>query len=1268
MRVPIYERREGISPLQGGNVSPVMPAGDNGTNAAGVVKGLALRLQQMQDDTEDARTLELFNKFKNDSMEYHENPDKGIYNTRLGYQSQGVFSEADEWLRQRGESYVNQLRGERSKANFRRMARDYIVQRGTQNSRFEAEQWKKYINEQSDATIKNWLTDVEANWDNPETLKRAREGIQQALELKMRGSSKEAFTEAWNGIENQIGVSRIRQAYVKDPLLAVRMLADPDIKLNPKTKAELIKSLGDKTEVYELQGIAQTYNRLYSQENSVQAYNDLIRRYGADKGQKAFSALSHIWNIENNQEHARAQVLIKLQHENELTLYTAFNDPNVTNPTQEELDTFLKNKTISAQAHRTFSNHIKALETDEQKAKQAQEKLQHERNNIKLKIDALNNRFASDEILNTGIENGTWSFEAAEYHRNKRNKYIADAEKEKQNQEKKRLSDNSDTYLKRINIGDYPTREELIAAQNNNDLDPNAVSSFLKIVEAHEANDTKSEQKATARAIDVMLNSGGSITREEVSQLVEENKISDTDARRFWNWVDADKAKKEAQSARDEAKKKKEQEEQAKHNKLTELDKLAKQIVHGSENKSSMLNYIEGLDLSVEDKDLLLKRAEKHWDAKEQTAKDKQAANKEMHENLFSTLMLSAKMGDFETPEKMLELFAAKAITKNEYDEYESERAKFSAAQQKAEQEAQDDRLRDMADDLASRFPLGHQEGAYSEIREMELNGKDKDMLRTYYNRIMQEQQVVQTNEEKAKAEQQKKNFQNLNDTYWSKGQSVDNKILVQLAKDDSLSSEQLDRAYSMNAALNTRAGHEEALMKDPDLNFSSLSRNEQEAMIMLRMGTTQEDRKKNVAYLFQRLLNGTLPDTMLDWYYAHGRIAPDDRENLKNYNSKLGQQEKEIIQQKARELTNEIRDVLRYSPDRTTYENNAIIDFERATFNLIGLSPKDFDRELSAAYERIKANTIAIIEEKKETNGFLWGRNNLGKRIDEWGNSEVYIPSITTQIPFETTDGIGTITPEGQTAETYSNVPPVIEPPAPPVSSPDVKHEEVPQYVPQPYVPLHERKQMSRKEQATQNKISQFDDIINASADQNGVDPELVKAVIHVESGGNPNAVSNVGAEGLMQLMPDTAKGLGVANSFDIAQNIMGGTKYIAQQLARYTGNVKKALWAYNAGPGKVDKGILPKKTKKYIQKVMRIYNILKEQNSKNQPAQTYEFNGIDLGGVFSSQPRNVPTIRSSDEEVFANMRNIFADFVSKDEFWNVLTGKTSNDYGYGY
>jgi soluble lytic murein transglycosylase-like protein len=117
------------------------------------------------------------------------------------------------------------------------------------------------------------------------------------------------------------------------------------------------------------------------------------------------------------------------------------------------------------------------------------------------------------------------------------------------------------------------------------------------------------------------------------------------------------------------------------------------------------------------------------------------------------------------------------------------------------------------------------------------------------------------------------------------------------------------------------------------------------------------------------------------------------------------------------------------------------------------------------------------------------------------------------------------------------------------------------------------------------------YEHLIRDTAEKYGVSQPLVKAVIHAESGYNPNAVSSKGASGLMQLMPDTARSLKVNNSFDPRDNLEGGVKYLRFLLDTFRGDVPLALAAYNAGLGKVARfgGIPPyAETRTYVNRVL--------------------------------------------------------------------------------
>lgn len=162
----------------------------------------------------------------------------------------------------------------------------------------------------------------------------------------------------------------------------------------------------------------------------------------------------------------------------------------------------------------------------------------------------------------------------------------------------------------------------------------------------------------------------------------------------------------------------------------------------------------------------------------------------------------------------------------------------------------------------------------------------------------------------------------------------------------------------------------------------------------------------------------------------------------------------------------------------------------------------------------------------------------------------------------------------------------------------------------------------------------STYDAYIVASAARHGVDPALLKAMMHTESAFNPNARSPVGAQGLMQLMPATARRFSVNNPWNPAENIEGSAKYLAWLLRKFNNKVEFAVAGYNAGEGNVMKygGIPPfKETRNYVQRVMNRYHTI-YKNDAGLFANNSRFSTSNV----SAQPVSYAT--SSNSASYAN------------------------------
>ena len=164
---------------------------------------------------------------------------------------------------------------------------------------------------------------------------------------------------------------------------------------------------------------------------------------------------------------------------------------------------------------------------------------------------------------------------------------------------------------------------------------------------------------------------------------------------------------------------------------------------------------------------------------------------------------------------------------------------------------------------------------------------------------------------------------------------------------------------------------------------------------------------------------------------------------------------------------------------------------------------------------------------------------------------------------------------------------------------------EEATSYIDVPSAQIQSIQEIQVSDKVVPQPAVSVSEAVNAASDKHQIDPDLINSVIRAESGFNPHAVSSKGAQGLMQLMPDTATKLGVKDAFDPTANVNAGTQYLRDLLVLYHGDMVKALAAYNAGPQRVAQyhGVPPyHETRAYVAQIVRDFNRKKLAAQKSQ------------------------------------------------------------------
>ncbi len=297
MAIRIAERQQSVAPIPGARVQNSADANAFGAPVFRATENLGEVLKRKAEDLEDADTLEAMNRFRQDVERHHNDPDKGLYNTRLGRDAEGLYADADKWMDNKAFEYAGKLRSTRASENFLKMAQQHWQQQNVANSRFEANQVRAYRDAEAKAAIDLGMNDIALNYADDAAVADAEVRMTMALELQTRGLGDDAKKLALQNMQSGIALTRFGKMLEADPEQAGAWLEANKDSMTAEAQSRAQSALTRTMEKVEAE------RRIYRTQEFVDGF---VTEYGPGREQEGIAKIRETYSGEEEEKYITA--------------------------------------------------------------------------------------------------------------------------------------------------------------------------------------------------------------------------------------------------------------------------------------------------------------------------------------------------------------------------------------------------------------------------------------------------------------------------------------------------------------------------------------------------------------------------------------------------------------------------------------------------------------------------------------------------------------------------------------------------------------------------------------------------------------------------------------------------------------------------------------------------------------------------------------------------------------------------------------------------